>query len=71
MQGVNLAEQVKTKLEELVNQKPKIKLEAVLLAVSGGRDSMALLHLMLETGIPFSVAHLDRVWMRILCVRHA
>jgi tRNA(Ile)-lysidine synthase len=59
MQGVNLAEQVKTKLEELVNQKPKIKLEAVLLAVSGGRDSMALLHLMLETGIPFSVAHLD------------
>jgi tRNA(Ile)-lysidine synthase len=59
MQGVNLAEQVKTKLEELVNQKPKIKLEAVLLAVSGGRDSMALLHLMLETGVPFSVAHLD------------
>jgi tRNA(Ile)-lysidine synthase len=59
MQGVKLADQIKTKLEELANQKPKIKLEAVLLAVSGGRDSMALLHLMLETGLPFSVAHLD------------
>jgi tRNA(Ile)-lysidine synthase len=59
MQGVNLAEHLKTKLEELANQKPKIKLEAVLLAVSGGKDSMALLHLMLETGIPFLVAHLD------------
>jgi tRNA(Ile)-lysidine synthase len=61
MQGVNLAAQIKTKLEELVNQKPKRRLESVLLAVSGGRDSIALLHLMLETGIPFSVAHLDHV----------
>jgi tRNA(Ile)-lysidine synthase len=59
MQGVNLAEQVKTKLEMLADQKPKLNLEAVLLAVSGGRDSMALLHLMLEVGISFSVAHLD------------
>ncbi len=59
MQGVKLAEQVKIKLEHLANQKPKIRLESVLLAVSGGRDSMALLHLMLEVGIPFSVAHLD------------
>jgi tRNA(Ile)-lysidine synthase len=59
MQGVNLAEQVKTKLEALTNQKPQLNLEAVLLAVSGGRDSMALLHLMLEVGISFSVAHLD------------
>jgi tRNA(Ile)-lysidine synthase len=59
MQGVNLVEHLKSKLEELVNQKPKINLEAVLLAVSGGKDSMALLHLMLEVGIPFSVAHLD------------
>ncbi len=59
MQGVKLAEKLKTKLEELANQKPTIKLEAVLLAVSGGRDSMALLHLMLEVGILFSVAHLD------------
>jgi tRNA(Ile)-lysidine synthase TilS/MesJ len=49
MQGVNLAEHLKTKLEELANQKPKIALESVLLAVSGGKDSMALLHLMLET----------------------
>lgn len=59
MQGVKLADQIKTKLEELANQKPKIGLVAVLLAVSGGRDSMALLYLMLEVGIPFSVAHLD------------
>ncbi len=59
MRGVTLAEQVKTKLEDLANQKPNIKLEAVLLAVSGGRDSMALLPLMLKVGIPFSVAHLD------------
>ncbi len=59
MQGVKLADQIKIKLEELANQKPKIGLEAVLLAVSGGRDSMALLYLMLEVGVPFSVAHLD------------
>ncbi len=59
MQGVKLVDQIKTKLEDLANQKPKIALEAVLLAVSGGRDSIALLYLMLETGLPFSVAHLD------------
>jgi tRNA(Ile)-lysidine synthase len=59
MQGVNLATQVKTKLEMLADQKPKLKLEAVLLAVSGGRDSMALLHVMAQTEIRFSVAHLD------------
>jgi tRNA(Ile)-lysidine synthase TilS/MesJ len=59
MQGVKLADRVKTKLEQLADQKPKLKLESVLLAVSGGRDSMALLHLMLETDISFSVAHLD------------
>ena len=59
MQTVNLADQLKTKLRELANQKPKLELDAVLLAVSGGRDSMALLHLMLETGLKISVAHLD------------
>ena len=31
--------------------------EEVLLAVSGGRDSMALCHLMLATGFPFAMAH--------------
>ena len=59
MQAVNLATHVKAKLLELANQKPKLELDALLLAVSGGRDSMALLHVMAETGIKISVAHLD------------
>jgi tRNA(Ile)-lysidine synthase len=57
MQAVTLAEQLKTKLEELTNQ--KLETQDFLLAVSGGKDSMALLYLMLKAGLKFSVAHLD------------
>lgn len=34
----------------------------LLLALSGGPDSMALFHLMLERKIPFEVAHVDHGW---------
>ena len=57
MQAVSLAAHLKTKLEELTNQ--NLESQDFLIAVSGGRDSMALLYLMLEAGLKFSVAHLD------------
>jgi len=35
---------------------------SVLLGLSGGPDSTALLHLLLEQGIKFSIAHIDHGW---------
>lgn len=36
--------------------------EALLLALSGGPDSMALFHLLLDARYPFEVAHIDHGW---------
>lgn len=36
----------------------------LLLALSGGPDSIALFHLMVEIGIPFAVAHVDHRWRK-------
>ncbi len=54
-----LPQHFKIQLEQLAGSKPRLELRRVLLAVSGGRDSMALLHLARAAGMAFAVAHLD------------
>ncbi len=58
-----LAERVHTELERLTASPPKLELKRVLIAVSGGLDSVTLLHLLCETNcetdLEVTVAHLD------------
>jgi tRNA(Ile)-lysidine synthase len=60
---VILAEQVRAELERLTAISPKLELKRVLIAVSGGLDSVTLLHLlrdfMGESNLEVMVAHLD------------
>ena len=53
------SERARTELERLTALAPKLELRRVLIAVSGGLDSVTLLHLMVETGLKLTVAHLD------------
>jgi tRNA(Ile)-lysidine synthase len=54
-----LAGRVLAELQRLTGQVPKLELRRVLVAVSGGLDSVTLMHLMRETALDFTVAHLD------------
>jgi tRNA(Ile)-lysidine synthase len=54
-----LAGRVQTELERLMAQAPRLESRRVLLAVSGGLDSVALLDLLRATGLDLMVAHLD------------
>jgi tRNA(Ile)-lysidine synthase len=60
---MTLAERVRAELEHLTAAPPKLELKRVLLAVSGGLDSVTLLHLLCdlmgETDLAVMVAHLD------------
>jgi tRNA(Ile)-lysidine synthase len=55
----HLLGRVRAELERLTAQAPKLELHRVLIAVSGGLDSVTLLALLRETGLDVSVAHLD------------
>ena len=55
----HLVGRVRAELGRLTDQAPKLELKRVLIAVSGGLDSVTLLALIRETGLDFSVAHLD------------
>jgi tRNA(Ile)-lysidine synthase len=57
--ATGLSERVRAELEHLTALAPKLGLKRVLLAVSGGLDSVTLLDLLHETGLEFTVAHLD------------
>ncbi len=59
LSGHVLVGRVRAELERLATLAPKLELHRVLIAVSGGLDSVTLLALMRETGLDFSVAHLD------------
>jgi tRNA(Ile)-lysidine synthase len=54
-----LVGRVRSELERLTALAPKLELNRVLLAVSGGLDSVTLLHLLHETDLDFVVGHLD------------
>jgi tRNA(Ile)-lysidine synthase len=60
---MTLAERTRTELERLTKSPPKLELKRVLIAVSGGLDSVTLLHLLCdlmgETDLDVMVAHLD------------
>jgi tRNA(Ile)-lysidine synthase len=60
---MTLAQRVRAELERLTANPPKLELKRVLIAVSGGLDSVTLLHLlrdlMDETDLAVTVAHLD------------
>jgi tRNA(Ile)-lysidine synthase len=60
---MTLAKQVRAELERLTAVPPKLELKRVLIAVSGGLDSVTLLHLlrdlMGDTDLNLTVAHLD------------
>ena len=43
--------------DHIVTTFPALEGEKVLLACSGGLDSMVLAHLLMETGIDFDIAH--------------
>ena len=55
---MTLEEHTKLQLETLACAKPRLELKRVLIAVSGGADSVALLHL-LHGRVDIAVAHLD------------
>jgi tRNA(Ile)-lysidine synthase len=63
MKHTNLPERLHAELERLGNIVPRLELFQVdtpmLVAVSGGRDSVALLHLAHQIGLRVAVAHLD------------
>ena len=54
MQKIKVETQFKNAIEPYVNKKTKL-----LLACSGGSDSVALFHLLMEAGIGFEVAHVN------------
>jgi tRNA(Ile)-lysidine synthase len=60
---MTLAEQVRAELERLTTSPPQLELKRVLIALSGGLDSVMLLHLLChlmgETDLAVMVAHLD------------
>jgi tRNA(Ile)-lysidine synthase len=60
---MTLAERVHAELERLTATPPKLELKRVLIAVSGGLDSVTLLHLLRDsmgkTDLEVTVAHLD------------
>jgi tRNA(Ile)-lysidine synthase len=56
---MNLAERARAELEHLTAVPPKLELKRVLIAVSGGLDSVTLLHLLHGTDLTVVVAHLD------------
>ncbi len=55
---MTLEQGVKRQLEALAGSKPRLELHNVLIAVSGGADSVALLHL-LRGQVDIAIAHLD------------
>jgi tRNA(Ile)-lysidine synthase len=57
--GRDLVGRMGAELERLTALAPKLELKRVLLAVSGGLDSVTLLNLLRESGLDFMVAHLD------------
>ena len=60
VKSLSLPERVKAELERLGKIAPSLDLSGVVLvAVSGGRDSVAMLHLAHRIGVRVSVAHLD------------
>lgn len=60
MKSLSLPEWVKAELERLGAITPRLEFDgSVLVAVSGGRDSVALLHLTHRIGLRLEVAHLD------------
>jgi tRNA(Ile)-lysidine synthase len=63
MKHIKLPERLQAELERLSEVTPRLEVfsrEApVLVAVSGGRDSVALLHLAHQIGLQIAVAHLD------------
>ena len=60
MKPLNLPERVNAELERLGAIAPRLGLSGpVLVAVSGGRDSVSLLHLTHRIGLQIEVAHLD------------
>jgi tRNA(Ile)-lysidine synthase len=60
---MTLAERVRAELERVAAGTPRLELNRVLIAVSGGLDSVTLLHLLCDTlnltGLKLTVAHLD------------
>ena len=59
LSGYVLARRVRAELEQLMALAPRLGSRRVLLAVSGGLDSVALLDLLRETDLDLMVAHLD------------
>lgn len=59
LERVTLEEQTTRQLETLGNMKPRLGLKRLLIAVSGGADSVALLHLLHGRFNHMAVAHLD------------